>query len=362
MYWKRWIPFLLIFVALGLVACSGSGLGEPVANRSALAAMEPGAVLERVAVQDDDEAVPEACTYGQGYWKNHPSDWDVEQLTLGETNYSQEELLAILNTPPQGDVTYILAHQLIAAQLNLENDAESIEAIAEANEWLATHPLGTNPDVEWEEAVMLAETLDDYNSGLLAAEACDEIDEEDIDDEDEIDDEEEVDDEEEDEEEGDDEECTGADPHPHAADLADRYEVDYEEIMAWFCDGNGFGEIELAFNLADQAELSVEEVMDMREEGLGWGQIRQELDVQPGRGNAKENPGNGGNPPGLNKDNDDADAQLEGDGGNPPGLDRAPGQGNEKDNPGRGNDKDKDKDNPGRGNDKSKDNPGRGNK
>src|SRR5215471_9074701 len=59
------------------------------------------------------------CTYTQGFWKTHPEAWPVGSLTLGNTTYSAADLLLILNTPAGGNGLLILAHQLIAAKLNL---------------------------------------------------------------------------------------------------------------------------------------------------------------------------------------------------------------------------------------------------
>src|SRR5713101_2765708 len=55
----------------------------------------------------------------QGYWKTHQSVWfaKVKGLTLGTTFYTDAQLLTILNTPPKGDASLILADQLIAALL-----------------------------------------------------------------------------------------------------------------------------------------------------------------------------------------------------------------------------------------------------
>ena len=57
----------------------------------------------------------------QGYWKNHSSLWPVSSLILGGFSYTQDELLGIFNSSPKGDATLILAHQLIAAKLNVAN-------------------------------------------------------------------------------------------------------------------------------------------------------------------------------------------------------------------------------------------------
>jgi hypothetical protein len=65
------------------------------------------------------------CALGQGYWKNHPSAWPVVGLTLGGRAYTEAQLLTILNDPPQGDASLILAHQLIAALLSVANGSPS---------------------------------------------------------------------------------------------------------------------------------------------------------------------------------------------------------------------------------------------
>lgn len=67
--------------------------------------------------------VPEtaSCPLGQGFWKTHPGAWPVTSLTLGGKTYTRSELLTILRTPIRGDASLILAHQLIAARLNLAN-------------------------------------------------------------------------------------------------------------------------------------------------------------------------------------------------------------------------------------------------
>jgi len=71
--------------------------------------------------------------------------------------------------------------------------------------------------------------------------------------------------------------CTGADPHPKGQVLADRYQVEYEEIMGWFCQRFGFGEIELAYQLSEQSGMAVGDIFALRRTGLGWGQIKNDL-------------------------------------------------------------------------------------
>ncbi|HRE26407.1 MAG TPA: hypothetical protein PK954_07215 [Anaerolineales bacterium] len=61
--------------------------------------------------------------------------------------------------------------------------------------------------------------------------------------------------------------------------------------MGWFCQGYGFGEIELAYGLAAESDLTVVEVFALRQSGLGWGQIMQQLGALPGGGKPTDIPG-----------------------------------------------------------------------
>jgi len=325
MFRKR-IPLFLfsLLILAGLAACADAQAGfEPGAAENP-ADLAGNAVASAPVAQGNDSAVAPAaagvvepagdtvaisgaqaasfdddCAYGIGYWKKHPEQWAVQTLTVGAQSYTSAELLNILNTPPRGDASYILAQQLIAAKLNQTDDQAINEAISAADAWLATNPLDSDPAAEArQEGLILAEYLDDFNNGAYDTEACDRAADED-DDEDEVDDEE-------DQELAD--TCTGADPHPHATTLAANYGVSYEEIMDWFCQGYGFGEIELAYLLSEEVGLTAEEVFALRAEGMGWGNIRKELGAAPGLGNDKPGRGNDRDnnaPPGLEKKDDD---------------------------------------------------------
>ena len=61
----------------------------------------------------------------QGYWKNNAEAWPVSSLTLGSGSYTQSELLQILNSPVAGNGLISLAHQLIAAKLNVASGANA---------------------------------------------------------------------------------------------------------------------------------------------------------------------------------------------------------------------------------------------
>lgn len=115
------------------------------------------------------------CPSGQGYWKNHGEAWPVTDLMLGSQMYTQAELIAILNTEPAGDASLILAHQLIAAKLNIATGADSTAIsgmVAQGDALLAAFegklPYGIAPSAtEGAALVTLSGVLDVYNNGGL---------------------------------------------------------------------------------------------------------------------------------------------------------------------------------------------------
>ena len=119
----------------------------------------------------------ENCTRTQGYWKNHPENWPVNDITIGGITYTQDEAIEILKTPPRRDATYILAHQLIAAKLNILSGADGsavADTIAAADDWLVDNPLGSNPDNPGRQVgIALARMLDQYNIGIIGPGHCD---------------------------------------------------------------------------------------------------------------------------------------------------------------------------------------------
>jgi hypothetical protein len=109
--------------------------------------------------------------YTQGYWKNHPGDWPVNSLTLGELSYDKDQLLSILKQRVRGNGLVALAHQLIAAKLNqaagavVPDDVKAaIEAADELIGWLRIPPFGDG----WLHPSRTSEwiaILDDFNEG-----------------------------------------------------------------------------------------------------------------------------------------------------------------------------------------------------
>jgi len=113
------------------------------------------------------------CT--QGFWKNHPEVWpkSCTPMMLGTVEYTKDELLKIFNTPASGNGLISLAHQLIAAKLNVCNGstppAAVTQAIADADaliDGLVVPTVGAG-SLAPSETSDLTELLDDYNNGLF---------------------------------------------------------------------------------------------------------------------------------------------------------------------------------------------------
>ncbi len=123
------------------------------------------------------------CSLTQGYWKNHASKWPVSSLVLGSKSYTKAALLTIFGTQPNGDASLILAHQLVAAKLNVASGASSSPiggVIAQADAWLASNadtdgrlPFGVHANVAaGQVAVSLSAQLDAYNNGRSGVPHC----------------------------------------------------------------------------------------------------------------------------------------------------------------------------------------------
>ena len=109
--------------------------------------------------------------FTQGYWKNHPDNWRC--LTDTGFFYSGQTWLEVLQTPPKGgNAYYILAHQYIAAKLNVCNGCWAPCGICTAEELFNKYTpadIGTlkGNDPLRQQFLELAAYLDDYNNRIL---------------------------------------------------------------------------------------------------------------------------------------------------------------------------------------------------
>lgn len=129
------------------------------------------------------------CSLTQGYWKTHstygPAPYDNTWALLADgadTTFflSNQSYYEVLWTSPAGNAYYNLAHQYIAAELNLLNGASSsaiTTEMAAAKQLFDTYSpaqvaaLKGKDKAAW---TALAQKLDAYNNGLTGPSHCDE--------------------------------------------------------------------------------------------------------------------------------------------------------------------------------------------
>ncbi|WP_247235073.1 hypothetical protein [Telluribacter sp. SYSU D00476] len=117
---------------------------------------------------------PKQCTYTQGYWKNHTSVWPVKGLYLGSNYYTNADLIKILNTSVAGNGLISLAHQLIAAKLNIANGANPTaitKCMSDADKLIGSKNI-LKDKVSPSTTSSLVETLTKYNEGKIGPGHC----------------------------------------------------------------------------------------------------------------------------------------------------------------------------------------------
>lgn len=90
--------------------------GDNLMSGSNLTGSTYSATLHAWTRSHDDRV---ECVHSQGYWKTHPEKWPVSTIRLGNIIYTKTQLLSIWNTPAAGNGLISLAHQLMAAKLNI---------------------------------------------------------------------------------------------------------------------------------------------------------------------------------------------------------------------------------------------------
>jgi cysteine-rich repeat protein len=163
---KYFIKTLTALALMSPVACSMGGGSD----QSALSGNGSG---------DDGD-----CTFTQGYWKNHPDAWPVSSLKLGTVTYTKAELIAILQTPVKGNGLIQLAHQLIAAKLNIAAGASDVDikvTIQAADALIGSLVVG-EAELPTSQTSALNDKLDAFNNGNIGPGHCDKDDDDDDDD------------------------------------------------------------------------------------------------------------------------------------------------------------------------------------
>jgi hypothetical protein len=165
-------------------------------NIASFVTNDTGATGQDTWTVNANVACNQGCTLTQGYWKTHshrgPAPADDAWFTLGDVDNdgvsegadetffnSGKTYYQVLWTSPQGNVYYNLAHQYIAAKLNILNGASSTTAVDAAitfaeNFFATKTPSSSLTRAERNEVTAKAAILDNYNNGLIGPGHCSE--------------------------------------------------------------------------------------------------------------------------------------------------------------------------------------------
>lgn len=119
---------------------------------------------------------PFNCVFGQGYWKNH-AEWPVTQLQLGNHTYNRQQLQSIFEDAVRTNGLVSLAHQEIAAKLNIAHGADAsciqqtLAAVDALIGDLVIPPVG-NGFLTPRDVSGYVNTLTQYNEGFLCSPDC----------------------------------------------------------------------------------------------------------------------------------------------------------------------------------------------
>jgi hypothetical protein len=130
------------------------------------------------------------CTLTQGYWKTHsqagPAPYDERWITAvtpsgSATTFfaSGQTWLEVFRTQPAGNAYYNLAHQYMAAKLNILNGASAPTEVQQAISAAESFFSGRSPTAPMDatlrkQVLAWASTLDKFNNGLIGPGHCDE--------------------------------------------------------------------------------------------------------------------------------------------------------------------------------------------
>jgi hypothetical protein len=111
-----------------------------------------------------------------GYWKTHTSLWPTNAvIQVGGNVYNtgvptdKASLIGILQQANAKDITYMLAAQLITAELNYASGSphNADTTIQQADAYLVQYPVGSNPQKSAKDAgSTLTDKLDQFNQSL----------------------------------------------------------------------------------------------------------------------------------------------------------------------------------------------------
>lgn len=71
--------------------------------------------------------------------------------------------------------------------------------------------------------------------------------------------------------------CFATERHKVGESIAATFEVPYEQVITWFCQGSEFADILLALQTSEETGLPVEELLEKRAGGQSWDEIWKEI-------------------------------------------------------------------------------------
>lgn len=74
--------------------------------------------------------------------------------------------------------------------------------------------------------------------------------------------------------------CSTLNPHPVAQSMVETFNVSYDEVMTWYCDGYAFSDILLALETSDLADVPVPDLLPLVR-NQSWEEIWDDLGVNP---------------------------------------------------------------------------------
>jgi len=115
-----------------------------------------------------------------GFWKNHPGDWPVEEITIGDQTYSKTQAIEIMKRATKRNLWTVMFMHVVSAELNLlagvleycgsEVD-DVVQWVDDGKDWLAANrdsqPIPANHDAWTDEAESIKDSLDAFNNGEL---------------------------------------------------------------------------------------------------------------------------------------------------------------------------------------------------
>ena len=178
---------------VGPFASPGQCGNQEVKNTASFIAGDTGATGESSWTVNVKVACNQGCTLTQGYWKTHsrkgPAPYDDTWAQLGPLQENKPFFLSgqtyyqVFWTAPAGNAYYILAHQYMAAALNVLNGASTPPEVLSAwNEATALFGAWTPAQIAAQKAnqqprkrmLELGGLLDMYNNGLIGPGHCSE--------------------------------------------------------------------------------------------------------------------------------------------------------------------------------------------